>query len=312
VIGRLFAALVVMLAAAVPAVADEPVTAPPPPPPPWKLINDKSFYPESPLWYGDKLYYVEYAAHAVVTWDGRENRQIWKQDGCGPSGLTLFRNGFLVACYDSNSLVLIDGAGNITLKIDKDAGGQPLKGPNDFADDGKGGLYVSMSGAYDVAAPIEGKIYHLDAAGTLTRVADDIHYANGMALAEGGRTLLVAEMLAQRVLRIEVKPDGTLGQRWVFLRMRDIVPDPEGADGYYGPDGLKVGPDGNVYIAQNGGGAVLVVDPTGKKLLRRLPVGSKYVTNLGLGPGGNPVYVTAATDPWKAPFPGEVYEVQNR
>ena len=267
----------------------------------WKLVNDHSFYPESPLRFGGRLLYVEYAAHTVMAWDGHENRQVWKQEGCGPSGLAPWRDGLLVTCYDSNSLVLI---GTVA--------GQPFLGPNDFAEDGKGGVYVAMSGGYDVTAPIQGKVYHLDAAGTLTKVADDIHYSNGMALTNGGKTLLVAEMLAQRVLRFDVNPDGTLGQRWVFLRLRDLVPEPQGADAYYGPDGLKVGKDGDLYIAENGGGEVLVTDPSGKKLLRRLPVGSKYVTNVGLGPDEDVAYVSAADDPWNAPFPGKVYEVLNR
>ena len=278
----------------------------------WKVVNDHSFYPESPLWSGGRLLYVEYAAHTVMAWDGHENRQVWKQDGCGPSGLAPWRDGLLITCYNSNSLVLIGTDGSTKLTIAKDAAGQPFLGPNDFAEDGKGGVYISMSGPYDVTAPIQGKVYHLDAAGTLTKVADDIHYSNGMALTNGGKTLLVAEMLAQRVLRFDVNPDGTLGQRWVFLRLRDLLPEPQGADAYYGPDGLKVGKSGDIYVAENGGGSVLVVDPGGKKLLRRLPVGSKYVTNVGFGPTEDVVYVSAADDPWNAPYPGKVYEVPNR
>ena len=301
--GRLIVAVVALLAALVASGARAES---------WKLVNANSPYPEGPLWFQGRLHYVEYAAHTVMTWDGHDNRVLWKQDGCGPSGLAPYRDGLLITCYDSNTLVLIDPAGHTELTIDQDAAGQPFKGPNDFAPDGKGGLYVSMSGTFDVAAPIEGKVYHLAPGGRLTPVAADIHYANGMALTDGGRTLLVAEMLAQRVLRFEVNPDGTLGRRFVHFRLEDIVPTPEGADGYYGPDGLKVDDRGNIYVAQNGGGAVLVVDPAGKKLLRRLPVGSRYVTNLGFGPSEDTIYVTAANDPWHPPYPGVVYEVANR
>ena len=45
----------------------------------WKLVNDHSFYPESPLWSGGRLLYVEYAAHTVMAWDGHENRQVWSR-----------------------------------------------------------------------------------------------------------------------------------------------------------------------------------------------------------------------------------------
>ncbi|MFO1039815.1 MAG: SMP-30/gluconolactonase/LRE family protein [Geminicoccaceae bacterium] len=277
----------------------------------WTVVNPKSFYPEGPLWHDGKLWYVEYSGHTVMTWDGKENRQVWKQDGCGPAALGVYGDGLLVTCYDANTLVVIGTDGSTKETIAKDAAGNAFLGPNDLAEDGKGGLYLSMSGVYDTAAPIQGMVYHLDASGALKPVADTIHYSNGMGLTDGGKTLLVSEMLAQRVLAFEVKPDGTLGQRKVFLRLQDIVPDPEGADAYYGPDGLKVGKDGRVYIAQNGGASILIVDPTGKKLLHQLPVGGKYVTNVALSPDEKRVFVTATQDAWNAPYPGEVDEVAN-
>jgi gluconolactonase len=277
-----------------------------------RTVNGKASYPEGPLWFGGRLLYVEYAAHTVMAWDGQRNVQFWRQEGCGPAALAPYAGGLLVTCYDANALVLVSTDGRTLRTIDKDADGSTLLGPNDLAEDGRGGLYVSLSGVYDVAAPIRGEVAHLDAAGGLQRLAGGIHYANGLALTDGGRTLLVAEMLAARVLRFEVTAGGGLGERRVFARLKDLVPDPPDADAYYGPDGLKVDAAGNVYIAQNGGASVLVADPGGKTLLRRLPVRARYVTNLAFGPTGDVLYVTAATDPLNAPYPGEVYEVPNR
>ena len=279
---------------------------------PWRLVNGASFYPEGPLWHEGRLLYVEYAAHTVMMWDGQSNRELWRQTGCGPAGLAPYREGLLVTCYDAGTLVLIGSDGRTRETIDRNGEGRALLGPNDLAEDGKGGLYISMSGVYDAAAPIQGEVHHLDETGRLRRLADDIHYSNGLALAEGGRVLLVAEMLAARVLRFEVSADGSLGNRTVFVRLKDLVPDPPDADAYYGPDGLKVGKNGDVLLAQNGGGAVLVVDPTGKSLKHRLPVGAKYVTNVAFGADEATLFVTAAIDAWKAPYPGAVYQIDNR
>src|SRR5205085_4376529 len=80
---------------------------------------------------------------------------------------------------------------------------EPLgaRGHNDFASDGHGGVYLSASGVYDIKAPITGAVLHMSADGkTLTEVADTIHYSNGLTLDKGQRHLLVAEMLAGRVL----------------------------------------------------------------------------------------------------------------
>jgi len=72
--------------------------------------------------------------------------------------------------------------------------------------------------------------------------------------------LLVAEMLAARILSFPIGTDGTLGPRTVWVRLQDLAAPTPHEDAYNGPDGVKLGPDGNYYIAQNGSGRVLVVD----------------------------------------------------
>jgi sugar lactone lactonase YvrE len=52
-----------------------------------KVINAKSGFPEGPLWHNDKLYYVEYGSQTVMTWDGNQNQEFWKKEGCGPSAI---------------------------------------------------------------------------------------------------------------------------------------------------------------------------------------------------------------------------------
>ena len=277
-----------------------------------RTINPATFYPEGPLWFNGKLYYVEYATSTVMTWDGHENRSIWKQDGCGPASLIGMPEGdLLVSCYDANTLVRISAAGETQNTIPSDSNGERFIGPNDFVRDAKGGLYFSASGAFDVTASIRGRIYYLAPDGSLKPVAYLIHYPNGLALADDGKTLLVSEHLAARVLKFDVRADGALGNRRVFQRLRDIAPDPADADAYTGPDGLKVDSKGNVYICQYGGGRVLVTDHDGN-LIRTIEVPARYVTNVNFGATEDIVYVTAATDMAAAPYPGELYEADNQ
>ena len=278
------------------------------------LIDSTARYPEGPLWRDGRLFYVEYAGPGIKVWDGKHATDFWRGERCGASGLIAYgARHLLVACYDANTIVELDATGTTLRSIDTDGAGHRFSGPNDFTADRKGGIYVSASGVYDVKAPISGKIYYLPPgvasaqSGRLIEAADLIHYPNGLTLSKDGNSLLVAEMLAGRILSFAIRADGSLGPRTVWARLQDLAPPTPHADAYTGPDGLKLGPDGNYYIAQNGSGRVLVVNDE-RKLVRIIRVPAPFVTNINFGAdGAATVYITAAIDPWKAPFPGAVY-----
>jgi sugar lactone lactonase YvrE len=293
---RYLAACILWLAAAS-AVADQ-VTA----------IDPDAHYPEGPLWRDGKLFYVEYALSNVKTWDGKRTTVYWHKDGCGANALIPFNDHLLVACYDANTLAELDAGGKEVRTIAADSSGKPFIGPNDFTSDGHGGIYFSASGVYDVKAPISGAVLHMTADGkAITEVANTIHYSNGLTLARDQQHLLVAEMLAGRILSFPVGADGKLGARTVWARLQDLAPPTPNEDAYNGPDGIKIGPDGNYYIAQNGSGRVLVVNED-RKLVRTIDVPTPYVTNIAFGPQGTgTVFVTGAFEQWKPPYPGAVY-----
>lgn len=272
------------------------------------IVDADAIYPEGPVWQNGKLLYVEYGGPGVKIWNGKGTGVYWKSEHCGPAGLIAYgRNHLLVACYDANTLVELDELGKPLRTIDKDSAGKSFIGPNDFAADGTGGVYFSASGVYDIKAPITGTVLYLSPKGRVTEVANTIHYSNGLTVSKDGKTLLVAEDLAGRILAFPIDADGTLGPRTVWARLRDFAPPVPGEDAYNGPDGLKLGPDGNYYIAQNGSGRVLVVSGD-KRLVRIISVATPYVTNMNFGSeGANTVYITGVFDPWKAPFPGAVY-----
>jgi gluconolactonase len=272
-------------------------------------IDAKAVYPEGPLWKGGKLLYVEYAGPGVKIWDGKRTAVFWAKEHCGANGLIEFgRNHVLVACYDANEIVELNEYAHVVRTFTVDSEGKPFIGPNDFAADRHGGVYFSASGVYDLKAPITGRVLHVSADGRkITEVANTIHYSNGLTVSKDGKDLLVAEMLAGRILEFPIKTDGSLGPRTVWARLQDLAPATPNEDAYNGPDGVKVGPDGNYYIAQNGSGRVLIVSDN-KKLVRTIEVPTPYVTNMTFGPdGANTVYVTGAFDQFKPPFPGAVY-----
>jgi gluconolactonase len=271
------------------------------------LLDAGAVYPEGPLWHNGQLLYVEYAGPGIKRWDGTHASVYWNGEHCGASGLIEYAGmHLLVACYDANALVELDQNAHEVRRLDRDSAGKAFVGPNDFAADRRGGIYVSASGVYDVKAPISGAILYLSARG-LVEVASLIHYPNGLTVSQDGKQLLVAGMLAGRILSFPIGADGSLGARTVWARLQDLAP-PTNQDVYNGPDGFKLGPDGNYYIAQNGSGRVLVVDAA-KRLLRSIEVPTPYVTNINFGgDGAATLYITGVFDPWKAPFPGAVYQ----
>lgn len=271
-------------------------------------IDPDAHYPEGPVWRDGQLFYVDYSAGNIKRWDGTRATIFWHRDGCGASGLIDFHGHWLVACYDDNSIVEIDVTGRQVRVSRADSRGRPFTGPNDFAADGHGGIYFSASGVYDSKAPISGTLLHIAADGKgIIEVANTLHYPNGLTLARDGEHLLVAEMLAGRILTFPIGIDGTLGSRSVWARLRDLAPPTPAEDAYNGPDGLKLGPDGNYYIAQNGSGRVLIVSED-RQRVRSIEVPTRYVTNLAFGAAGTgTVFITGTFDQWQAPYTGVVY-----
>jgi len=68
-------------------------------------------------------------------------------------------------------------------------------------------------------------VVRVDTDGTVTRVADDLAFPNGMAVTPDGSTLLVAESYAEQVTAFEVGDDGSLGERRVWAATPGDHPD---------------------------------------------------------------------------------------
>jgi sugar lactone lactonase YvrE len=215
-----------------------------------------------------------------------------------------FGDGFIVAGYDNGRINLLDPQGNKTFEIRADDKGRPLVGPNDIAPDGHGGAHVSLSGPWETA-PIVGRVAHVRPDGQIKVLADDIHYANGLALSADGSRLFVNESEAGRVIQFKVGQDGALSDRNLFVRLTDLN-EPVGAY----PDGIKRGPDGNLYIGLFSAGRILVVTEDGK-LVRKIEVPSVAAPDLSFSADGKTMYVMAVDDPKNPPYPGKVYELRN-
>jgi gluconolactonase len=97
-----------------------------------RRIFDSCMTIAGPCWHKDKLFYTEYGAHTVKTWDGKTNQTFWQQNDCGPSAVVPVANDeMLVTCYDSDEIVRISSTGKTVKAYKNDKDGQTFLGPND-------------------------------------------------------------------------------------------------------------------------------------------------------------------------------------
>ena len=118
----------------------------------------------------------------------------------------------------------------------------------------------------------------------------------------------MAESEASRVIQFDVKPDGSLGNRRLFVRIGQVDP---GSGSYAYPDGLKMDSKGNLYIGQYSKGRIVVVSPD-KKLVKTIDVPSPAAPNMSFGSDESVIYIMAVDDKNNAPYWGKVYRVTSK
>jgi gluconolactonase len=275
-----------------------------------KILNADASYPEGPIWHEGKLYYVEYGRNAVMTWDGRRNTVFSREDGCGQSAVVpAGGGGFLTTCYDNGTIGRIAVDGRPLPAYSHDQEGRPFVGPNDFAPDGRGGIYFSTSGSHGDA--IDGKVFYIAADGTIALKADAIHNANGLAVSKDGTILYVVETDENRLLKFKIGADASLTDRRIFVNLDDLAHHAV----HIWPDGVKIDSRGRIYIGQSAreyhvpyAGVIFVVDDRGRPLHQlRLP--SVQVPNFAFSPDEKTLYVTALDQFDKPPYRGKLYSM---
>ena len=277
-----------------------------------RILNSDAHFPEGPVWYRGKLYYVEYGRNTVTRWDGRKNTVFATDKGCGQSAvIPTVRGDFITTCYDNGTIGRMSVDGRVLSAYTHDRDGNRFVGPNDFAPDGHGGIYFSTSGTQGPA--IDAKVFYIAADGAISQKAVDLHGANGLAVSKDGGTLYVVETAESRLLQFLIGPDTTLSERRVFVNLDDLTDH----QGHIWPDGVKIDSKGEIYIGQSPrdpnaplAGRIFVVSPGGK-LLRTLSLPSPGVPNFAFSPDEKTLYVTAVDQLGKAHYHGKVYAIGN-
>lgn len=218
-----------------------------------------------------------------------------------PNGLAVDKNKFIwVAESLKPSLLKLSLDGSCESILDN-CNGEPFLFPNDLAFGPDGALYLTDSGILAEDFIIDGKVrsdykefyykgmvYKIDSiTGDIEVLDTGIKFPNGIAFGPDNN-LYVNETITGNVYRYFRDKDGKFGNREYFGN----VFDDHSYDEIRGPDGMKFGSDGNLYVTVYEQGDITVLGQDG--LVReRIRTNGNKPTNCVFGlPGEKKLYVT--------------------
>jgi gluconolactonase len=281
-----------------------------------KIHEDDQFF-EGPVWHhgseGSFLTFSDLISNRIDKWDPKTKQvttyvgDIWKgKDNSnaiaqerggkkyvqvGANGQTLDKQGRLVfVAMGSGQVVRREADGKLTVLADKYEG-RHLNAPNDLVIKSDGTIYFTDIRANTKSSdfnPPEGVphtgVYRLKD-GKLELLVRDLEAPNGIAFSPDEKVLYVNDIRAKKLMRYDLKADGTVENGKVFV---DMNFDPRPGN----PDGMKIDMQGNIW--DGGPGGIWIISPAGKHLGTILM--PERISNLAWGDDdGRTLYTTGGT-----------------
>ena len=235
-----------------------------------------------------------------ISADGKTQHIIAKTGR--PNGLAVDKDGVIWVAESVNppSLmkVTMDGKKEIFLRNYK---GAPFFFPNDLAFGPDGALYMTDSGVrftdlvqngklrsdyMDIKT--DGRVFRIDVkTKAIEEIDSGLRFANGIAFGPDNN-LYVDEMFTGKVYRYRWMNNKVTPEREFFGNVFDR----ERPKVFNGPDGMKFGANGQLFITVYGAGTITVLGTDGA-ILRHIPTRGSKPTNIAFGANNQKnIYVT--------------------
>jgi sugar lactone lactonase YvrE len=206
---------------------------------PARLVSAGLAFGESPRWHDGRLWVCNWGTGEIMAIDADGNREIMLTvPAVLPYSIDWLPDGRLLVVSGREGLLLrqeVDGR----LVTHADLRGLSKSPWNEIVVDGRGNIYVNGGGPAPAAGEYfgPGTIVLIMPDGAVRQVADNIAFANGMAVTPDNKTLILAESHGNRLTAFDIAADGSLSNRRVWADL----------DGY--PDGICLDAEGAVWYA---------------------------------------------------------------
>ncbi|MGA2321030.1 MAG: SMP-30/gluconolactonase/LRE family protein [Solirubrobacteraceae bacterium] len=231
------------------------------------LLEGGAFF-EGPRWHDGRWWVSDFYRGLVMTVapDGStaEVMSVEQQ----PSGLGWMPDGSLLAVsMKDQRLLRRSPAGEVTVHADLAAhcGGHL----NDMVVDSQGRAFVGEFG-FDLMAfadPAPAKLMRVDPDGSVSVLADDLLFPNGLVITPTGDTLIVGETAGARYTAFKLAADGSVSDRRVWAQVAET---PELGPLEQTLSKLRFAPDG---CTLDGDGCIWAADALGARCARVAPGG---------------------------------------
>jgi sugar lactone lactonase YvrE len=231
---------------------------------------------EGPRWFEGLLWFSDMLGEAVHTVTVGGAMTTLPLPGHAPSGLGFRPDGtLLIVSAEERKLLAYDGE---TVDTTADLSALAPADLGDMVVDRHGRAYIGSQ------AREGGVILRVDPDDTVTVVARDLDFPNGMVIAPD-HTLIVAESIGRRLTAYTIGADGQLSDRRVF------------ADGLDGPpDGICLDAEGGVWTAMTLAHQFeRIVD--GGEVTHRIDIGDRVAIACALGgSAGRTLFMLTSSD----------------